>query len=129
MDRGGQRPLKKCYDVKTETSEVQAERIRHQRSRGDSLAALQERRVQITVDRYLHARENDEEQGQRARRLLGDRDAAVFADGDSVRGWRIGSRSGSEESGGPQRRGKFFALCFSRSQTPSSKKGHAPSVR
>ena len=28
----------KCHDDKTETSEVQAERIRYQRSRGDSLA-------------------------------------------------------------------------------------------
>ena len=37
----------KCYDDKTETSEVQDERIRHQRSRGDSLAALQGRHIQI----------------------------------------------------------------------------------
>ena len=54
----------KCYDDKTGTSEVQAERIRHQRSGGDSLvalqgprvngdrrAALQGRQIQITVDR------------------------------------------------------------------------------
>ena len=46
----------RCYDDKTETSEVQDERIRHQRSRGDSLAALQGRHVQITVDRVLRAR-------------------------------------------------------------------------
>ena len=46
----------KCYDDKMETSEVQAKRIRHQRSRGDSLAALQGRHIQITVDRVLRAR-------------------------------------------------------------------------
>ena len=45
----------RCYDDKKETSKVQAERIRDQRSRGDSLAALQDRRVQITVDRVLSA--------------------------------------------------------------------------
>ena len=33
--------MKKCYDDKMETSEVQAERIRRQRNRGDSTAALQ----------------------------------------------------------------------------------------
>ena len=46
----------KSYHDKTETSEVQAERIRHQRSRGDSLAALQGQHLQITVDRVLPAR-------------------------------------------------------------------------
>ena len=46
----------KCYDDKMETSEVQAERFRHQRSRGDRLAALQGQHIQITVDRVLRAR-------------------------------------------------------------------------
>ena len=43
----------KCYDDKMETSEVQAERIRCQRSRGDGLAAFQCREKQIRVDRVL----------------------------------------------------------------------------
>ena len=77
----------RCHDDKTETSEVQAARIRQQRSHGDSLAALQGRHIQITVDKGLPCtRENDEEQGQRACRLLGDRDVAVLDDTDSVRG-------------------------------------------
>ena len=46
----------KGYHDKNETSEVQAERIRHQRSHGDSLAALQGQHLQITVDRVLPAR-------------------------------------------------------------------------
>ena len=37
-------------------SEVQADRIRHQRSCRDSLVALQDRHTQITVDRVLRAR-------------------------------------------------------------------------
>ena len=48
--------MKKGSHDKTETSEVQAERIRHQRSHGDSLAALQGQHLQITVDRVLPAR-------------------------------------------------------------------------
>ena len=59
IETSGQRrsePTLKKYDDKMETSEVQAERIRHQRSRGDSLAALQGRHIQITVDRVLRAR-------------------------------------------------------------------------
>ena len=39
-----------------EMSVVQAERVRHYRSRGDSLAALQGRHFQVTVDRVLPAR-------------------------------------------------------------------------
>ena len=46
----------KCYDDKAETSKVQAESICQQRSRGDSLVALQGRRTQITMDRVLRAR-------------------------------------------------------------------------
>ena len=54
----------KCHDDKIETSQVHAERIRSQRSRGDSLAALQGRRIRITIDRVLRARgKSDEEQG------------------------------------------------------------------
>ena len=48
--------MEKGYHDKTETSEVQAERIRHQRSHGDSLAALQGQHLQITVNRVLPAR-------------------------------------------------------------------------
>ena len=40
-----------CYGDKIETPEVQAERVRHQRFRGDSLVALQGRQIQITIDR------------------------------------------------------------------------------
>ena len=76
----------RCYDDKKETSEVQAERIRHQRRRGDSLAALQDRRVQITVDRVLSAGgKMKKKQSQRPRQLLGDKDAAMLADGECVR--------------------------------------------
>ena len=46
----------KCYDDKSETPEVQAERISEQRCRGDSVVAFQGRRVQITVNRVLRAR-------------------------------------------------------------------------
>ena len=46
----------KCKNDKLETSEVQAERIRYQRSGGGSLAALQGRRARITIDRVLRAR-------------------------------------------------------------------------
>ena len=47
----------KCYDDKIETQEVQAERVQCQRCRGDSLVALQGRRIQITKDWVLGARE------------------------------------------------------------------------
>ena len=50
-------------------------------------------------------RENDEEQGQRARRLPGDRDAAVLADGDSVRGHALVQKKGSKGNAGVLRRG------------------------
>ena len=46
----------KCYDDKMETREVQAERIRIQRCRGDFAAADQGRQVSITVNRVLRAR-------------------------------------------------------------------------
>ena len=46
----------KCYDDKSETPEVQAERIREQRCRVDSAVAVQGRQVQITVNRVLRAR-------------------------------------------------------------------------
>ena len=46
----------KCYGDKSETPEVQAERIREQMSRGDSVVAIQGPRVQITVSRVLRAR-------------------------------------------------------------------------
>ena len=49
--------MKNVYDDKTETSEVQAERIRHRRSRGDSSVALQGGHRQITIDRVLRARD------------------------------------------------------------------------
>ena len=39
----------KCYDDKTETPEVQAERIRIQRCRGNFAAAVHGRQVSITV--------------------------------------------------------------------------------
>ena len=45
-----------CHDDKIETSKVQAERVRYPRGRGDSLIALQGRRIQITIDRVLRAR-------------------------------------------------------------------------
>ena len=45
----------KCCD-KTETSAVHAERIRQQRSRGDSLVAFQGRQIHVAVDRVLLAR-------------------------------------------------------------------------
>ena len=48
---------KKCYEDKDETSQVQAERIRHQLGRVDSLVAWKGRKVEITVDGVLRARE------------------------------------------------------------------------
>ena len=57
----------KCYDDKLETSEVQAERIGCQRSRGDSLAALGHTDTDHNRQGSPRTRENDEEQGQRAR--------------------------------------------------------------
>ena len=44
------------FDDKAETSEVQAERIRHQRSGGDSLVALQGRQIHFSVDRVIRVR-------------------------------------------------------------------------
>ena len=44
------------YDDKMETPEVKAERVLYQRTRGDSLIALQGRRVRITVDRSAQGR-------------------------------------------------------------------------
>ena len=67
---------------KAETSEVQAERIRRQKVSGDRRVALQGYSGQGSPC----TRENDEDQGQRACRLPGNGDAAVFADGDSMRG-------------------------------------------
>ena len=46
----------RCYDNKTETPEVQAERIRRQRISGDRRVALQGRRGTSTVDKVLRAR-------------------------------------------------------------------------
>ena len=46
----------RCYDDKTETLDVQAERIRRQRISGDGRVVLQGRRVTITVDTVLRAR-------------------------------------------------------------------------
>ena len=46
----------RCYDDKAETFEVRAERIRRQRISGDRHVALQGRRIQITVERFLSAR-------------------------------------------------------------------------
>ena len=56
-----QRPVvtklcEKCYDYKIEMSEVQAERVRYQRGRGDSLITRQGRRIRITIDSVLRAR-------------------------------------------------------------------------
>ena len=48
--------LGKPGDDKDETSQVQAERIREQRCRGDSLVSCQGRRVHITVNRVLRVR-------------------------------------------------------------------------
>ena len=46
----------KCYDDKSETWEMQAERINAQRCRGDNAVAIPGRRMQITIDRGLRAR-------------------------------------------------------------------------
>ena len=46
----------RCKDGKAETPEVQAERIRRQRTSGDRHVALHGRRVLITVDEVLRAR-------------------------------------------------------------------------
>ena len=77
----------RCHNDKAKTSEVQAERIRRRRVSGD-------RRVNPpgTSDTdhsgqgSPSTRGNDAEQGQRACQLLGNGDAAVFADGNRIRG-------------------------------------------
>ena len=46
----------KCSDDKSETPEAQAERIREQRCRGDSVVAFQGRQVQKTVNKVLRVR-------------------------------------------------------------------------
>ena len=74
---------------------MQAERIRCQRCRSDNLFALQGRRARITRQGSPSAQVFVFEQGQQARRLLGDRDAVVFTNGDCARR-RIGSTSGSK---------------------------------
>ena len=94
---------------KTETSEVQAERIRHQRSRGDSLAALQGRRIQITVDRVL---------GARGKMMKNQANWPADCLVTEMLQWLP-----------TQRRGKFFASCFSRSQTPSLRRDFGDSVQ
>ena len=45
----------RSFDGKSETSEKQAERIRVQRCRSDCAVAIQGRRVQITVNRFVRA--------------------------------------------------------------------------
>ena len=105
IETSGQRrsePTEKCYDVKMETSEVQVERIRHQRSRGDWWAARRGRHIQISRQSSARARENDEEQAQQSRRLLGDRDVAVFADGDLSRGGVLVRESVQRGVSGPR---------------------------
>ena len=94
----------KCFDDKTETSEVHTERIRHQRSRGDRLAVLKGRHIQISVDRVLSARAK-----MMKNKANGPADCLVKEMLQCTRS-RTSSRSGSRESVGPQRRGKFFAL-------------------
>ena len=118
----------KCEDDKTETSEVQAERIRHQRSCVVTAWSL------FTGAGYTDHRgqgspcsreKNDEEQGQHTRRLPGDGDAAVFADGDSGQGGKKLVRQTVQRgnAGLPRRRGRFFVLCFSQASTPSLNSG------
>ena len=107
--------VKNATHDKMETSEVQAERIRHQRCRGDILVALQSRRRTVAD----HSR----------RAARGDRNAAVLTDGNRMRSLTA-SRSGSKESvSGPQRRGIFFTLCFSRNQTLSLRKDFVASAQ
>ena len=105
----------KCYDGKTETSEVQDERIRQQSSRGDSLVVLQGRQMQIAVDRVLRARGKIMKN-----KVNGPADCLVTEMLQcvptetvyEVAHWfdkRLGDNIGL------QRRGRFFVLCFSRS--------------
>ena len=49
-------PCELCYDDQAEPPEVQAERIRRQRTSGDRRVAFQRRRVTITADKVLRAR-------------------------------------------------------------------------
>ena len=82
---GRKRSANKCYDDTVETPDVQAERVGVQRRRGNSLIALQSRRMRITVAGLARAVKN-EEQGQRPGRLPGGGGAAVLANEDCVRG-------------------------------------------
>ena len=82
--------LRKNYDEKIETLEVQAERVRYQRCTDynrPGLACTGE--VQCIG------------------RLIGGRDAAMFTNGNCVRG-HTGSRSGSKVSAALQRHGEFY---------------------
>ena len=90
----------RCYDDKTETPEVQAERFRRQRIRGDRRVSTQGRRVTITVGEVLRARGD-------VLRNKANGPGSVYRQRTR---WRIGSTSGLKENVVHQRRGKFTAL-------------------
>ena len=105
----------RCYDDKAEAPEVQAERIRRQRISGHRRVALQWRRVTITVDMVLQAR------GKMPRNMAnGPADCLVTEmlqclptkTVHEVACWFDERLKGECK---PQRRGKFYACCSSRS--------------
>ena len=103
--------FERCYDNKDETSEVQAERTREQRCRGDSLVAWQGRRVQITNDRVLRAR------GKLMKNTAnGPSDCLVT---EMLRNLPMEAvHEIDHRFGKSQRSGKFCAWYFSRCPTP-----------
>ena len=114
----------KCHDDKIETPEVQAERIRYQRSRGDSLTPVQGRRIRITVDRVLHARgkmTKNKAKGP-ADCLLTEMLCSVCLWGLCTRS-HIGSRGDSEGSAGPPEGWKVLRLVFLKKPEAKLEKG------
>ena len=115
----------RCYDDKAATPEVQAERIRRQRTCGDRRVALQGNRVTITVDRVLKMLRN---------KANGPTDCLVTEMLQclptetvyEVAHWFDTRFRGECRA---RRRGKFCAQRSSKNQTPSLKKAYVASVQ
>ena len=120
----------KCCDDKIETPESQAERIRDQRCRGDSLVALQGRRTQIRINKVLRARGKmmKNKANGPADRLVTEMLQWLPMEA-GVRGHVLVQEAVSKEKAELWRLGEFCDWYFSRSPTPDGRKAFADSVR